>query len=166
MEPGDLKELLPARADDGTATHILHACETTGLPLSYGLALCEKEGGFRMIWGHDRVPNTVKSPPGGILRVTRANYAEYKRQRKLGRGMQGCGHTQLTWFAYQDQADAVGGCWRPYPNLVVGFRLLAGLVHAHGLEHGAARYNGTGEAAAAYGRDFVQKQHTWHVRVT
>lgn len=166
MEAVDLKELLPDFADDGTATHVLHAVATTGLPLSYGLALCQKEGNFRMVWGHDHVSNTVKSPPGGLLRVTQKNFADYKRQRKAGKGMQGCGHTQLTWFAYQDQADAIGGCWRPYPNLVVGFRLLADLVHAHGLEHGAARYNGTGEAADAYGRDFVAIQRTWHTRVT
>src|SRR3954469_21961370 len=132
MEPEDLKKLLPARADDGTATHILHACATTGLPLSYALALCEKEGGFRMIYGHDAVPNPVKSPPGGSLRVTRANYYRYKLNRRRGLGMQGVGHTQLTWYAFQDQADAIGGCWKPYPNLCVGFRHLRELIAAHG----------------------------------
>lgn len=166
MDAGDLKRLLPVYADDGTATHILHACASTGLALSDALALCSKEGGFQMIWGHDPVPNTVKSPPGDELRVTRQNFAEYKRQRKAGKGMQGCGHTQLTWYALQDEADALGGCWRPYPNLCVGFRHLHLLIAAHGREHGAAAYNGTGTLAEAYGRDFVHQQATWHRRVT
>jgi hypothetical protein len=162
MDPTELKKLLPARADNGTATHILEACATTKLPLSYALALCEKEGGFRMVYGHDPVRNPA--PKGG--HVTRSNYAQYKRDRKAGMGMQGVGHTQLTWYAFQDQADALGGCWKPYPNLVVGFANLRRLINAHGKEKGAAAYNGTGPAAEAYGRDFVRKQEAWHKRVT
>jgi hypothetical protein len=166
MNAHDLKKLLPAHADDGTATHILAAIATTGLALSDGLALCEKEGGFRMVWGHDPVRNPVKSPPGGYLRVTRANYLRYKAYRRLGWGMQGCGHTQPTWYSLQDEADRIGGCWKPYPNLCVGFRHLHQLIAAHGREHGAAAYNGTGPAAEAYGRDFVHKQAAWHRKVT
>jgi hypothetical protein len=162
MDPTELKKLLPDRADNGTATHILEACATTKLPLSYALALCEKEGGFRMVYGHDPVRNPA--PKGG--HVTRSNYAQYKRDRKAGMGMQGVGHTQLTWYAFQDQADALGGCWRPYPNLVVGFANLRRLINAHGKEKGAAAYNGTGPAAEAYGRDFVRKQEAWHRRLT
>lgn len=166
MDAARLKVLLPVDADDGTATHILHAIASTGLELSDGLALCEKEGGFRMVYGHDGVPNPVKSPPGGVLRVTRLNYAQYKWNRKRGLGMQGVGHTQLTWYEFQDQADAIGGCWKPYPNLCVGFRHLRDLIHAHGREGGAAAYNGSGAAAAAYGRDFLSRQAAWHKRLT
>lgn len=162
MTPEQLKKLLPERSDDGTATHILEACATSGLPLSYALALCEKEGGFRMVYGHDNVRNPA--PKGG--RVTRGNYAEYKRDRRKGLGMQGVGHTQLTWFEFQDAADRLGGCWKPYPNLVVGFSNLKRLINLHGEERGAAAYNGAGDAAAAYGRDFVRKQKTWHRRIT
>lgn len=165
MNAADLKALLPDHADNGTATHILEAVGSTGCPLSYGLALCEKEGGFRMVYGHDDVRNPIKSPPGGVLRVTETNYGAYKRARRRGLGMQGVGHTQLTWYAFQDQADALGGCWRPYPNLVVGFRHLRDLVHVHGKAKGAALYNGTGPAADAYGRDWVRKQAAWHERL-
>jgi hypothetical protein len=146
---------------DPVADEILAACNSTGLPLSYGLTLLEKESGFQNVFGHDPVRNPVK---GG--RVTQARYAEYKRHRKRGEGMQGVGYTQLTWFAYQDQADALGGCWRPYPNIVVGFRLIRNLTHVHGIQKGAARFNGTGPAADAYGRDFLARQRKWHVRVT
>lgn len=157
-----LKKLLPKDADDGTATHILEAVATTKLPLSYALALLEKEGGFRNVYGHDAVRNPA--PKGG--RVTSANYAKYKRDRKAGLGMQGVGHTQLTWYELQDSADRIGGAWKPYPNMVVGFSNLKRLVNLHGKEHGAAAYNGTGPAAAAYGRDFVHKQEAWHRRLT
>lgn len=156
-----LKEHMP-NADDGTATHILEAVETTKLPLSYALALVEKESGGRNVYGHDKVRNPA--PKGG--RVTARNYAAYKKARKAGMGMQGVGHTQLTWYALQDAADALGGCWRPYPNLVVGFSNLKRLTNVHGKEAGAAAYNGTGPAAEAYGRDFVRKQEAWHRRVT
>ena len=162
MDAAELKKLLPSSADYGTATHILAACASTNLPLSYGLALCEKEGGFRMIYGHDPVRNPA--PKGG--RVTASNYARYKRDRKAGLGMQGVGHTQLTWYEFQDAADRLGGCWRPYPNLVVGFSNLRRLINQQGKEAGAAAYNGTGPAAEAYGRDFVRRQEAWHRKVT
>jgi hypothetical protein len=158
----DLKKLLPSSWDDGTATHILEAVATTKIPLSYALALVEKESGGRNIFGHDPVRNPAQK--GG--RVTAKNYAAYKRARKAGMGMQGVGHTQLTWYEFQDQADRLGGAWKPYPNMVVGFRHLKTLVNAHGKEHGAAAYNGTGPAADAYGKDFVKKQEAWHRRIT
>lgn len=146
------------------ATHILHACDTTKLPLSYALALVEKETGGRNVFGHD--------PTGGIpakwrgSRVTYAKYKAYKIRRRAGRGMQGVGPTQLTWYEFQDDADRIGGCHKPYPNMVVGFRLLRNLTAAHGKQRGAAAYNGTGPAADAYGRDFVIKQEAWHRRVS
>jgi hypothetical protein len=146
---------------DPIADEVIAACHSTGLPLSYGLALLEKESGFKNVFGHDAVANPIK---GGT--VTRARYAEYKRRRKRGEGMQGVGYTQLTWYVFQDHADALGGCWKPYPNIVVGFRLLRDLIHSHGVQHGAARYNGTGPDAEAYGRNFLTVQRKWHVRVT
>ena len=161
MTAQELKRLLPDHADDGMATHILAACQTTKLPLSYGLALVEKESDFQNVFGHDGVENPVK---GG--RVTRVRYVQYKRARKAGKGMQGVGYTQLTWYAFQDQADALGGCWKAYPNLVVGFSLLGSKIKQLGRERGAAAYNGTGDAADAYGRDFMHKQALWHARVS
>jgi hypothetical protein len=162
MNASELKKLLPSHADDGAATHILEAVATTKIPLSYALALCEKEGNFKNVFGHDAVRNPA--PKGG--RVTAKSYAAYKKARKAGMGMQGVGHTQLTWYEFQDQADALGGAWKPYPNMVVGFRHLKTLISAHGKEHGAAAYNGTGPAADAYGLDFVRKQLAWHRRLT
>jgi hypothetical protein len=159
----NLKKLIP-HWDDGMATHILDACASTGLALSDALALVEKEGGGHNVFGHDPTSSIPDRWKGS--RVTTVKYRYYKARRRLGFGMQGVGPTQLTWFAFQDEADRIGGCHRPYPNLCVGFRHLHQLIAAHGREHGAAAYNGTGAAAEAYGRDFVHKQAAWHRKVT
>lgn len=164
MNATELKRMLPSTADEGMATHILHACDTTGLPLSYALALVEKETGFKNVFGHDPTRAIPSSWRGS--RVTWAKYKVYKAARKLGRGMQGVGPTQLTWFAFQDQADKLGGCHKPYPNMVVGFRLLKSHIDAYGKTAGAALFNGSGPDADAYGRDWVRKQENWHKRLT
>jgi hypothetical protein len=161
MDAHDLRRLLAEHmpnADDGIATHALEAVATTKLPLSYALALLEKESGGQNVYGHDGVRNPA--PKGG--RVTQANYAKYKRDRKAGLGMQGVGPTQLTWYEFQDHADRIGGCWRPYPNMVVGFALLGSHIKRLGKEKGAAAFNGTGPDAERYGRDWVRLQEHWH----
>lgn len=169
MTPEDLKKLLVNtgfRPDDGLATHLIHACATTGLPISYGLALVQKESGFHNVFGHDPTRSIPDKWKGST--VTRAKYSFYKVRRRAGQGMQGVGYTQLTWFALQDDADKVGGCWKAYPNMVVGFRHLKQLIAGHNgnLGAGAAAYNGAGPAAVAYGEDFVIKQRHWHQLVS
>jgi hypothetical protein len=160
MTVEELKKLLIRegyKPDDGIATHLLHAHETTRLPLSDCLACVAKETGFRNLFGSDAVRNPIK---GG--KVTWRRYKLYKQFRKRGWGMQGIGPCQLTWFELQDQADKAGGCHKPYPNMIVGFRLLRELIAQHGREKGAARYNGVGDAAEAYGRDYVKRQKHFH----
>ena len=115
-----------------------------GLPLELACALLEKESsGGRNVYGHD--PTIFV----GAGKVTRANYAEYKRRRVASgnRLMQGVGPCQLTWWELQDAADADGGCWHPEVNMRVGFRHLATLVERYGRADGARRYNGSGAAA-------------------
>ncbi len=97
-----------------------------GLPLSYALAFLEKESSGKdhdgsakiglNLFGNDPVDNPVK---GGF--VTEARYREYLRHRRAGRGMQGVGPCQLTWWEFQDMADREGGCWKPDANMRVGF---------------------------------------------
>lgn len=164
MTPEQLKKHLPTYADDGMATHILDAHTHTGLALSYCCALVEKESGFRNVFGHDPTRAIPSSWMG--TRVTRAKYLYYKSRRKLGYGMQGVGPCQLTWYAFQDQADSLGGCHKPYPNMCVAFKNMKDLIAAHGVERGAAAYNGAGPAADAYGKDFVNKARVWHERLT
>ena len=120
--------------------------ERAGLPLALACALLEKESsGGRNVFGHD--PTIF----AGAGKVTRANYADYKRRRIASgnRLMQGVGPCQLTWWELQDAADAEGGCWHPEINMRVGFRHLATLVARYGRSDGARRYNGSGAAAEA-----------------
>ncbi len=127
------------------------------------LALLSKETGngrnvFGCDWGkHD-------GPPYCGQNVTEARY---RKLRALGKA-NGVGPVQLTSFFLCDRADHAGGCWLPYPNMLVGFGHLAQLIRAHGFEAGANRYNGgdssQGEAAGAaagYGREFVAFRQEW-----
>lgn len=164
MDAAALKRVLPPGADEGMATHILDACVSTGLALSDALALIEGESGFQNVFGHDPTNGIPAAWRGS--RVTLAKYRAYKARRRLGMGMQGVGPCQLTYFSFQDDADKIGGCHRPYPNMCVGFRRLRELIAAHGRERGAAAFNGAGPAADEYGRNFVRRQAAWHKRVT
>ncbi|MGH2762587.1 MAG: peptidoglycan-binding protein, partial [Thermoleophilaceae bacterium] len=134
-----------------------------GLRVPLACALLEKEsGGGRNVFGHDP---TIFVGAGD---VTRAKYAEYKRQRVASgnRKMQGVGPCQLTWWEFQDAADREGGCWRPEINMRVGFRHLVALIKQHGEADGARRYNGSGPAAEAYSRDLLAKARVWESRLS
>jgi hypothetical protein len=129
-----------------------------GLRLELACALLEKESsGGRNIYGHD------ESIFKGAGKVTRENYARYKRQRvaSRNRSMQGVGPCQLTWWELQDSADAQGGCWRPEINMRTGFSHLAALTKQYGESDGARRYNGSGADAEAYSRDLVARARKW-----
>lgn len=125
-----------------------------GLDLAVACAvLIQETAGGVNEFGHDPVSNPVK---GGL--VTQARYLEYLHHRNLGQGSQGVGPMQLTWGGYQDEADRIGGCWKPWLNMRVGFGILAGKIKSsRSLEEGLAAYNGAGAAAAAYGRQVAAR---------
>ena len=129
-----------------------------GIPISLGCALIEKESAFRNVFGHDP---TIYAAAG---LVTKGKYLAYKAQRGTTR-MQGVGPCQLTWWATQDQADRLGGCWLPKHNIRVGFQTLAGNVRRYGYVTGCARYNGSGPAADAYSRALRALATSWHHRL-
>ncbi len=127
------------------------------MPLSLACAILEQEtGGGANVFGHD----PVQSIQGG--NVTRARYAYYKARRKRGLGMQGVSSVQLTWFAFQDEADRLGGCWRPNINMYVGLCHLAMQIAAHGVHDGVKAYNGAGAAAENYARTVGDRERKWH----
>lgn len=128
------------------------------MPPSLGFALVQQESGFRNVFGHD--PTIFV----GAGLVTQEKYAAYllERGRHGEGGMQGVGPCQLTWWSYQDQADALGGCWDSRHNIHVGFQLLGRLMGVHGYEVGIARYNGSGPAATAYSRTVRSGARRWH----
>jgi len=162
--PGDLRLARKLRAE-GVVYPLTTIWEArrAKLPLSYALALLEKESGLgHNEFGHD--PTIF----AGAGEVTKTKYLAYRAERRASgnRLMQGVGPTQLTFFTYQDLADELGGCWRPSRNMRVGFTHLQQLTHVLGKQEGAARFNGTGPAAEEYGRDFVQRQERWHAFLT
>ncbi|MDX6632758.1 MAG: hypothetical protein QOG26_763 [Solirubrobacterales bacterium] len=136
---------------------ILDEADRTGIMLSLGLALVEQESGFQNVFGHDGVRNPVRGGP-----VTKDRYLAYKHYRKAGYGMQGVGLTQLTWYSFQDRADALGGCWKPRWQLRVGFEVLAANIRQHGQHAGIAAYNGSGPAAQHYADQVIARQRAWH----
>jgi hypothetical protein len=104
-------------------------------------------GGGRNVFGHD--PTIFI---GGD--VTKQRYLRYRLARGH-RHMQGVGPVQLTYWSIQDAADKLGGCWIPEVNMRVGFALLRYNIARYGRERGFAAYNGSGPAAARYGRRAV-----------
>lgn len=131
------------------------ACHRTGLPVFVACAFLEQEtGGGHNVYGHDVNTDGTPRPFWGFGEVTEANYACYLRERDLGvresrrfptlgRRAQGVGPMQLTWYSYQDEADRLGGCWRPVINMQVAFRIIASDIAAGKSLHQAAKeYNG------------------------
>jgi hypothetical protein len=157
-----VRDLLSARKVSKAGFHhplttVLEA-RRANLPLSYAMAFLEKESDKGLnVFGHDPVKNPIK---GGA--VTKDRYLRYKGYRRAGLGMQGVGPMQLTWYSYQDAADALGGCWKPKFSLRIGFKVAADLIKDHGVKGGVTRWNGAGAAADAYYADWLVKQKHWH----
>lgn len=131
------------------------------LDLACACVLLVKESyGGKNVWGSDNVPTGGAYTKGGT--VTKENYQAYRAAVAKGlAGRQGVGPTQLTYGPFQDQADQAGGCWDWRANAVTGFSILASLMRVAGEQDGFRRYNGSGSAAEAYGRDAVEKLKTW-----
>jgi hypothetical protein len=144
------------------ATDVIAIATSIGLDLAAACAMLEMEsaGGFN-VWGHDAVDTGgcyIKGAP-----VTQADYLAYKA-RRAQLGCQGVGPCQLTFYALQDQADAMGGCWDWAVNCQVGFGVLANNIRTLGLHEGFARYNGSGPAAEAYADAAMVKYLRWQAR--
>jgi hypothetical protein len=153
------------------AATALRASRQVGLELSAACASLAKESAGRNVFGGDPW-NRTAYPRGMALpvrwreqAVTRWRYTVYKIRRALGMQPNGVGPCQLTSANLQREAESAGGCWKVLPNMQVGFRLLKGLIDAHGgVQGGFAAYNGSGPAAAAYGLAAVAEAAAWHRR--
>ena len=75
-----------------------------------------------------------------------------------------------TWGPTQDLADKRGGAWKPSANIDVGIEVLArnyhknvaaGMDQRKAMQLAAQAYNGSGEAAEQYGRDFMVLYDEW-----
>lgn len=141
---------------------LVAAAAQANLPLHYAAALVEQESGNgRNVWGSDAVDT------GGVYSkgapVTREGYLNYRALVDQGRiGSQGVGPCQLTSRGYQVAADAIGGCWQPRANMIIGFKALADLMRQHG-DDGIRRYNGSGPAAERYRISVQSKATLWSI---
>jgi hypothetical protein len=145
------------------AAEVVELATHTGLDLAMAATLLEKEsGGGHNIFGHDNVPTGGFYEKGGP--VTRENFLNYKAHRHQ-LGAQGVGPTQLTFPAFQDRADARGGCWDWRMNALVGFEILSEKVKGNGIRNGFRAYNGSGPAAEAYADDAMRKLRVWQDRL-
>jgi len=134
------------------------AVQETGLPLMLACAFLQQESsGGHNVFGHDP---TIFVGAGD---VTETNYHQYLARRgPTGHGgMQGVGPMQLTYWSIQDEADTLGGCWRPLINMLVGFRLVVANKARYGTWwNAAAHYNGgtdPGEAARRYADEVLAR---------
>lgn len=140
----------------------LKAARWARLHLTLACALLEMEtGGGINEFGHD--PTIFV----GAGLVTKAKYLAYKHARQMSgnRLMQGVGPCQLTWWSTQDQADKLGGCWKPYCNMQVGFHHLQENIAHSGLRSGIAAYNGSGPAALHYAVRTLGWEARWATRL-
>ena len=161
---------------------IVMEARRAGIPISLGFALIEQESDFRNVYGHDDTLSVPKSLPrgqsprhypvqGGI--VTARNWKVYlSRRGSTGRGgMQGAGPGQLTYYTFQDRADALGGCWIAANNIRVAFTDLAAMIDRHGKRKGLGVYN-AGERGWVkglghkYADQVLAKERRWHDRLT
>lgn len=144
-------------------SEVIELAARAGLELAAAATLLQKESdGGRNIYGHDPVQTGGFYDKGGP--VTKANFTDYKKHRKQF-GAQGVGPVQLTLPAFQDRADARGGCWDWRVNALVGFEILAGSITARGVHDGFRAYNGSGPAAERYADDAVAKLGVWRQRL-
>jgi hypothetical protein len=141
------------------APEVVELAAVAGLELAAAATLLEKEsGGGLNVFGHDNVETGGFYVKGG--EVTEEAYEKYKAHRAQ-LGAQGVGPTQLTWPAFQDRADALGGCFQWDVNASVGFGILAGYIRSKGVHDGFLAYNG----AEAYATDAVEKLAVWRSRL-
>lgn len=139
-----------------------------GVELAVVAAVLEQEtGGGRNVFGHDRDEHghVIFHGQEDSVPVTKELYLEYKRFRDAipgRRRMQGVGPMQLTWWRFQDEADAEGGCWNPRANIRVGIRVLRrNLARSGSLRETLRAYNGS----YAYADAVLLKVEKWRKRL-
>lgn len=117
------------------AMYIAFACRKERVRWALGYALVQQESNFRHIFGHDA---------GGLFKglpVTRSRYRRLRShlQANGGRGANGVGYTQITYYTYILQNP---GLWKRRANVYFGLGLIATNIRAYGERKGLAVYNG------------------------
>lgn len=169
LTPAD-QRLVPVLRKLGIVVPIraIQIAETCGLPIGIAASMLTQEsGGGHNLWGHDPTIfiggyDHLHSRDYGHT-VTKAGYQAYLAERGPGGrgGMQGVGPCQLTYYAFQDEADEHGGCWNVTANMTVGFTHLAASIRKDGLQAGVEAYNGSGPAAQRYAQVVLARADTY-----
>lgn len=123
----------------------------TGLSIALGASMVVQESGWQNVFGHDPTIFAGAGP------VTECLYHAYSAESERTGQVQGVGVTQLTYRAYQVEADKLGGCWIIACQLQIGFGVLAEHVRTDGLRDGVAAYNGSGPAAEQYATEVIDR---------
>lgn len=126
-----------------------------GLSVPLACSLVVQESAWENIFGHDP---TVFVGAGA---VTENSYHAYSAEAERTGQVQGVGVVQLTYRAYQLEADKIGGCWVIACQMQIGFGVLAENIRRDGLHAGVAAYNGSGPAAEAYADEVIARAVTY-----
>jgi hypothetical protein len=159
------------------------AAKIARIPLSLACALITQESyGGLDIWGGDEGTHDgmkaiftfggkyTNSKNELVSPVTKQAYDAYRTARgnpgRKGNALreQGVGPTMLTYANVQDDADDLGGAWRPLPNMIVGFSELHQLIKGAGndLALGVQRYNASSaQEPGAYATGVLDYQAQW-----
>lgn len=120
---------------------LFDAAEWARIPywVACAFAMQETSGG-KNIYGQDGGPDHPFYKHGT---VTECNYKTYRKEARRTGKRQGVGPLQLTHASFQDRADELGGCWKPYHNMQAAFEWMRGRRTAGQSWHDIARgYNG------------------------
>lgn len=116
------------------------------IPVALAILSMESSGGYNWWGGDDNIFKKGVDPSGkhwGRF-VTEAAYDAYRHLR-TATAKQGVGPTQLTTPLWQQEADRIGGAWKPLPNMIVGFQHMQDNVQKFPtLRDAFGKYNGSG----------------------
>lgn len=140
------------------------ACRDAEIPYAVGCALLEQESNGRNIYGHDE-GGALSGYPG---QVNEENFRVfYWMVFSKGVKSNGVGPCQITYKGYFQQMAVAGlDPWKPYDNMLFGFRLLKAYYTQFGSwEKAGAAYNGgVTFPDAEYGKEFKAKLNVWRAR--
>jgi hypothetical protein len=150
---------------NGHGQVIVEEAQRVGLDLALACALVAQESGGRNIFGCDLGP-VGDRPPYCHQEITR------DRVQKLidSPFMNGVGLTQLTWFTFVDEAEALGGAHIPRNQCRVGFQLLKKYREKYPYLEAFGAYN-AGEAnrhstqATRYAAHLAERHRLWKALV-
>jgi hypothetical protein len=139
-------------------------------PVSLGCALVHQESWFRNIFGCDFGSRWTWEPPYCQVVVTKNRVQKLIENFESGGGQNGVGLTQLTSREFIYEAEKLGGAHLPRNQLIVGYKLLAGLIRSYGYYGGVGAYNaGPGNRMAVrwtYTKSVEDKHNLWIARLT